>query len=267
MGKYYPEFAGLFGSLLEAVKGRTVAVVGHARPDGDCIGAQVALARVLSARGSSAVCVNPDTVPRRLAYFSSRHQVHPHRGGPPPPGRRRGGLRRLRRPRARRRAPEGPVSGARGRDRPPPLQRRIRGHQHRRQRLRGLMRDPRGALHRRRAADRPGRRRGPPCRDHHRHRAVPLRLDLPALLRARGGACRPRRLAVGGRLRALRARVGRQDPAPAEPSSPRLRWNAAAASASGRCPRGSSRPPGRPPRTPRASSTSPGASTASTSAS
>jgi phosphoesterase RecJ-like protein len=68
---YYPEFAAPFGRLLEAVKGRTVAVVGHSRPDGDCIGAQVALARVLTARGSSAVCVNPDTVPRRLAYFAS----------------------------------------------------------------------------------------------------------------------------------------------------------------------------------------------------
>jgi bifunctional oligoribonuclease and PAP phosphatase NrnA len=71
MGKFYPEFSEAFGRLLASASGRPVAVVGHSRPDGDCIGAQVALARVLSARGSNAVCVNPDAVPRRLAYFAS----------------------------------------------------------------------------------------------------------------------------------------------------------------------------------------------------
>jgi phosphoesterase RecJ-like protein len=70
MGKFYPEFADSFAALLAAVAGRTVAVVGHSRPDGDCIGSQVALARVLSARGPAAVCVNPDPVPRRLAFVA-----------------------------------------------------------------------------------------------------------------------------------------------------------------------------------------------------
>ncbi len=68
MAKYYPDFAERFSALLASVAGRPVAVVGHARPDGDCIGSQVALARVLTARGSPAVCVNPDPVPRRLAF-------------------------------------------------------------------------------------------------------------------------------------------------------------------------------------------------------
>lgn len=70
MPSYFPEFAEAFPRLLESLKGRTVAVVGHARPDGDCIGSQVALARVLALSGSPAVCVNPDPVPRRLAYVS-----------------------------------------------------------------------------------------------------------------------------------------------------------------------------------------------------
>jgi phosphoesterase RecJ-like protein len=70
MGKFYPDFADAFAGLLRAVDGRTVAVVGHARPDGDCIGSQVALARVLSARAPAAVCVNPDPVPRRLAFVA-----------------------------------------------------------------------------------------------------------------------------------------------------------------------------------------------------
>ena len=61
MGKFFPELSEGFQRLLGAVEGRSVAVVGHARPDGDCIGSQVALARVLCARGSPAVCVNaPD---------------------------------------------------------------------------------------------------------------------------------------------------------------------------------------------------------------
>jgi bifunctional oligoribonuclease and PAP phosphatase NrnA len=70
MGKYYPEFSEAFGRLLAAVKGRSVAVVGHSRPDGDCIGSQVALARVLAAAGSKTVCVNADAIPRRLSYLT-----------------------------------------------------------------------------------------------------------------------------------------------------------------------------------------------------
>jgi phosphoesterase RecJ-like protein len=70
MGEFYPRFSKAFSQLLADVSGRKVAVVGHSRPDGDCIGSQVALARVLAARGSKPVCVNTDPVPRRLAYVA-----------------------------------------------------------------------------------------------------------------------------------------------------------------------------------------------------
>ncbi|HEY1765159.1 MAG TPA: DHH family phosphoesterase [Opitutaceae bacterium] len=69
MGTFYPEYSEPLGRLLGEAAGRSIAVVGHSRPDGDCIGAQVALARVLASRGAKAVCVNSDTVPRRLAYL------------------------------------------------------------------------------------------------------------------------------------------------------------------------------------------------------
>lgn len=69
METFYPEFAEKFGQLLAALAGRKVAVVGHARPDGDCIGAQVALARALAARGQEVICVNADPVPRRLQFL------------------------------------------------------------------------------------------------------------------------------------------------------------------------------------------------------
>ena len=70
MEKFYPELAGAFDRLLNAVAGRKVAVVGHARPDGDCIGSQVALARVLAARGLEVACVNADPVPARLRFLA-----------------------------------------------------------------------------------------------------------------------------------------------------------------------------------------------------
>src|SRR3954464_1155197 len=67
--KFYPELSAAFARLLNGLAGRKIAVVGHARPDGDCIGAQVALARVLAARGFDVICVNADPVPRRLLFL------------------------------------------------------------------------------------------------------------------------------------------------------------------------------------------------------
>lgn len=69
MTQSYSAFADTFPALLAALpKDRPVLVIGHARPDGDCIGSQVALARVLRAVGHDARCLNPDPVPRRLEY-------------------------------------------------------------------------------------------------------------------------------------------------------------------------------------------------------
>lgn len=70
MEKFYPELAARFSQILERVRGRPAAVVGHARPDGDCIGAQVAVARVLRALKHEVICVNADQVPRRLEFLT-----------------------------------------------------------------------------------------------------------------------------------------------------------------------------------------------------
>ncbi len=69
MSFLYPQLHDAFARLLAASAGRRVVVVGHARPDGDCIGSQVALACLLRARGVDAVCCNPDPVPRRLGFL------------------------------------------------------------------------------------------------------------------------------------------------------------------------------------------------------
>jgi bifunctional oligoribonuclease and PAP phosphatase NrnA len=76
MPKIYPGLAPKFGRLLPALSGKKIAVIGHARPDGDCIGAQVALVRVLTALGLDAICVNPDPVPRRMKFLAQDLVFH-----------------------------------------------------------------------------------------------------------------------------------------------------------------------------------------------
>ena len=66
---HYPKFAGRFAVLLQELKGQPVVVIGHQRPDGDCVGSQVALCRVLISQGIDAICVNPDPVPRRIKFL------------------------------------------------------------------------------------------------------------------------------------------------------------------------------------------------------
>ncbi len=70
MEKFYAQLSEDFARLLVQLEGRKVAVCGHARPDGDCIGSQVALARILTARGLDVICVNADPVPRRLQFLT-----------------------------------------------------------------------------------------------------------------------------------------------------------------------------------------------------
>jgi phosphoesterase RecJ-like protein len=69
METFYPELSPRFAEFLAQLSGRKIAVVGHARPDGDCIGSQAALTRVLRARGHEVACLNPDPVPRRLQFL------------------------------------------------------------------------------------------------------------------------------------------------------------------------------------------------------
>jgi phosphoesterase RecJ-like protein len=67
---FYPELSAQFAHLTGRLAGRKIAVVGHARPDGDCIGSQIALARVWRTVGLDCVCVNADAVPRRLQFLA-----------------------------------------------------------------------------------------------------------------------------------------------------------------------------------------------------
>jgi phosphoesterase RecJ-like protein len=66
---YFPNHSPKFRQLVDGLRGKPVAVLGHMRPDGDCIGSQVGLARVLAANGVKVTAVNQDPVPRLLADF------------------------------------------------------------------------------------------------------------------------------------------------------------------------------------------------------
>lgn len=69
MESFFPTLSASFAELLRRLAGRKIAVIGHARPDGDCIGSQVAVARLLAALGHDVRCVNSDVVPRRLQFL------------------------------------------------------------------------------------------------------------------------------------------------------------------------------------------------------
>ena len=79
----YPEFSSRFRSVLDGLASRPLVVIGHARPDGDCIGSQIALARALRSLGYPAICLNPDPVPRRLQFLTRDEPFHTAASLPP----------------------------------------------------------------------------------------------------------------------------------------------------------------------------------------
>lgn len=64
-----PQAAETLDSLVRGLKGRKVAVLGHMRPDGDCIGSQTALCRILLALGADARCANRHRPPPNLLAY------------------------------------------------------------------------------------------------------------------------------------------------------------------------------------------------------
>jgi phosphoesterase RecJ-like protein len=61
------QFKSILSTLVEGQK--KVAVIGHMRPDGDCIGSTVAMVRLLRSQGVQAIGVNQDVVPDNLNSF------------------------------------------------------------------------------------------------------------------------------------------------------------------------------------------------------
>ena len=58
--------------ILEAIKGmQQFCVVGHIRPDGDCIGSQLALTLALQSQGLDVCCWNQDPAPAKLQFMDA----------------------------------------------------------------------------------------------------------------------------------------------------------------------------------------------------
>lgn len=56
--------------ILEAIRdAKTICVVGHIRPDGDCIGSQLGLTLALRAEGKKVVCWNQDSLPAKYRFL------------------------------------------------------------------------------------------------------------------------------------------------------------------------------------------------------
>lgn len=65
----YQEQLNKFLGIIKELKNKKIAVIGHMRPDGDCIGSQVALVRGLRALGVDAIALNKNAAPKFLESF------------------------------------------------------------------------------------------------------------------------------------------------------------------------------------------------------
>lgn len=68
--------------ILDAIRAaRTICVVGHLRPDGDCAGSQVGLTLALRAEGKKVVCWNQDAVPQKYKFIDPNGDIEKPRRG------------------------------------------------------------------------------------------------------------------------------------------------------------------------------------------
>ena len=64
--------------ILEAIReSETICVVGHVRPDGDCVGSQLGLTLALQNAGKKVTCWNQDPVPAKLAFLDPKKIIQP----------------------------------------------------------------------------------------------------------------------------------------------------------------------------------------------
>lgn len=68
--------------ILEGIReSESICVVGHIRPDGDCIGSQLGLATALQNQGKKVTCWNEDAMPRKLAFLDPDQLLQQPRPG------------------------------------------------------------------------------------------------------------------------------------------------------------------------------------------
>ena len=68
--------------ILDAIRlAKTICVVGHIRPDGDCAGSQLGLTLALRAEGKNVVCWNQDAVPQKYKFLDPNGAIEKPRRG------------------------------------------------------------------------------------------------------------------------------------------------------------------------------------------
>src|SRR5256885_16604815 len=68
--------------IIDGVKeSRTICVVGHVRPDGDCVGSQLGLTLALQNEGKKVFCWNEDIIPEKYQFLDRNETIQkPKRG-------------------------------------------------------------------------------------------------------------------------------------------------------------------------------------------
>jgi len=68
--------------ILDAMAGhQTFCVVGHVRPDGDCVGSQLGLTLALRGQGKTVCCWNQDPIPEKYRFLDPDQLIQPPRAG------------------------------------------------------------------------------------------------------------------------------------------------------------------------------------------
>ncbi len=77
--KSFPQIAYRIASTLK--ESQSICIVSHVRPDGDCIGSQLAIALALSNNGKQIVCWNEDPVPSKYKFLDPKNLItQPQKG-------------------------------------------------------------------------------------------------------------------------------------------------------------------------------------------
>jgi phosphoesterase RecJ-like protein len=68
--------------ILEGIRAsESFCVVGHVRPDGDCIGSQLGLSLALLNEGKKVCCWNQDAIPQKLSFLDAKKLMQPPESG------------------------------------------------------------------------------------------------------------------------------------------------------------------------------------------
>src|SRR4051794_37957580 len=68
--------------IIEAIReSHTFCIVGHIRPDGDCVGSPLGLTLALKNEGKKVYCWNEDSIPQKYEFLDPDRQILKPRNG------------------------------------------------------------------------------------------------------------------------------------------------------------------------------------------